>query len=174
MGTAAKRRAQLRQAADGFVYRDDGTAVRLKHRPKIDAVIEWVEGLGEPVVLFAAFTESVRLLADLIPGAVTMVGADQTGAELFKAGAARVLICQGSYSEGLNLQGVCRAVGIVSATTKPTDMSQGIARVRRTGQRLPQIVRHFHLDGSRDARIYQLIKAHDGKLADIEELIDAT
>lgn len=163
--TASKRVAQCRQVSDGFVTTDAGAIIQLPHAPKLDAVCDWVEGLGEPVVLYAAWTGTIQLLAQRLahhqPAIVTGETGDP-GMEIsrFKTGATRLMIANARFSQGMNLQEVCRIVAFVSWSLNPTDRKQAEGRVYRPGQTRGVQIVDFVCQDTLDQRTLDLIQGH--------------
>jgi len=161
-----KRLAQVLQCTDGFIYNDADQPVRLPSE-KLIAVVEWVEGLNESVILVAAWTDTINQLADLLMEyrpAVLGGGAKDPGAEIerFKTGQTRLLIANAGYSKGMNLQKICRIIGFLSVSSKPDDLEQMIGRVVRPGQRDGVQITYFVCEDTMDRRRIELVQAHRG------------
>jgi hypothetical protein len=123
---ASKRVTQARMLSDGFVMDDDGNVIRLDSA-KIDAVARMVEGAGEPVVLFAAWRETIRALAEKLneykPAVVSGDTAD-IGFEIgrFLSGDTDVLIINSRAGSGIDgLQD--RSVSESSCRTPPARLT---------------------------------------------------
>ena len=55
--------AQVLQCTDGFIYNDDDKPVRVTS-PKIPAVKDFVDNLGESVILVTNWSEGVQILRE--------------------------------------------------------------------------------------------------------------
>ena len=176
--TASKRVAQCRQISDGFVVDDGKQVVRVAHTPKLDAVEEWVDALGEPVIIYAAWTGTLDLLAErLAKHNPAMIRGDtgDPGAEItrFKSGLTNVLLANARYSSGMNLQERCRIVAFVSWSLNPTDRQQAIGRVYRPGQKHGVQIVDFVAENTLDARTLELIQGHQQLTAEqVEALLE--
>jgi hypothetical protein len=160
-----KRLAQVLQCTDGFIYNDADQPVRLPSE-KLKAVVEWVEGLDEPVLLVAAWTDTINQLADLfidLRPAVLSGGVTNPGAEIerFKTGQTRLMIANAGYSKGMNLQKICRTAGFVSIGSRPDDLVQMKGRLARPGQRDAVQFVFFVCDDTMDMRRIELVTKHN-------------
>ena len=173
----SKRTAQLRQCTDGFVEMDDGTIVRL-NSDKLKWIGEFVDHLNEPVVIYAAWRESVRSLVELFKDkrpAVLEGGCGDMAAQVsrFKSGETSVLIANSAFSEGMNLQGVCRTMLFMSLSANPVCLTQAIGRIHRPGQTRGCQIVHLQCEGTIDERAYELVKNHlDLSEDQIEKLLE--
>jgi hypothetical protein len=163
--TASKRVAQCRQIADGFVLNDQGQLLPVPHTPKLDAVCEWLETVGEPVVLYAAWTGTIDLLKERLKHyqpAVVRGDTSDPGVEIarFKNGATSLMIANSRMSSGMNLQSVCRIVAFLSPSLAPVDFRQACGRVYRPGQKFGVQIIKFVCEGTLDERTWELIEGH--------------
>lgn len=163
---ASKRVAQARMASDGFVYGDDGQAIRLDTH-KADAILEFVEGLGEPVVIVAAWRESITLLSqkfkDYNPAVVSGDTTD-VGFELarFTGGLTDILILNARYGSGIDrLQKRARVGIFMSWSANPDDRSQMVGRLYRPGQDAGVVIIDTVAEGTLDDRVLELIDGHN-------------
>ncbi len=159
-----KRLAQVLQCTDGFIYNDDDRPIRIVS-DKLRVVEEWVRGLGEPVVLVAAWTEAVEQLAEIFrdefPAVLKGSTADPASeVSRFKSGQTRLLIANAGFSKGMNLQKVCRIIGFLSVSSKPDDYQQMLGRVIRPGQKDGVQIVHFHCRDTMDTRRLELVRKH--------------
>lgn len=164
--TRSKVLAQARQCSDGFVLRDDGTPVHLSTE-KLDAIEAFVEATGEPILLMAAWDESVTLLASrfesrkpsVIRGGMTE---EDLGLAIrrFKEGETDLLIANARFSQGMNLMERCRVIAFMSWSSNPTDRTQALGRVYRPGQRNGVVAVDFVCEGTLDERTLELISGH--------------
>ena len=162
--TSSKRIAQVRQCTDGFITHDDGQIVRLSTE-KLDAIESFVDHLGEPVVVYAAWSESVKMLAKRLARFSPSVLEGQT-ADLdlqitrFKQGQTRVLIVQAGFSSGMNLQERCRVMVFMSLSSNPTNFEQAKGRIHRPGQTRGCEVVVVQAEGTIDERAFELVSGH--------------
>lgn len=171
-----KKLAQALQATDGFIYNDEEQPVRI-NSPKLQTVKEWADTLNEPVILVAAWTDTITQLSQIFqeewPAVLSGSTADP-GREIerFKSGHTRVLIANASYSKGMNLQKVCRVMGVLSVSSKPDDLAQMVGRIARPGQKDGVQINFFCCEDSLDKRRIELVQKHQDCSADfIEKLL---
>jgi SNF2 family DNA or RNA helicase len=136
----AQKFAKLQTLCNGFVYTDDGEAVRSVHSTKLDEVVDFVAqcaGEGERVLLFYAFKEEKAWLEEKLKREhikFTDVK-DKRFIEKWEAGDIDVLLAHpASAGHGLNLQAGGR---MCVWSTIPYDyeiFSQANARLARQGQ----------------------------------------
>jgi len=173
----SKLTAQLRQCTDGFVAMDDGSIVPMMTNPKLRWIEEFVEHLGEPVVIYAAWQESVASLSRALSTYQPSVIEGATGdvdyqIERFKTGQTRVLIANAAYSAGMNLQGVCRTMVFMSLSSNPVNLTQSIGRIHRPGQTRGCQVLYLQCEETIDQRAYELITKHQELSEDqVEKLL---
>jgi len=159
-----KRLAQVLQATDGFIYNDDEQPIRIVS-DKLRTVREWVDNLGEPVVLVSNWTDCIIQLSEIFQDmrpAVLSGSTKDPGAEIdrFKTGNTSLLIANAGFSKGMNLQKVCRVIGFLSVSSKPDDLQQMVGRVARPGQKDAVQITFFVSEGSLDRRRIELVQAH--------------
>ena len=159
-----KRVSQARMLSDGFVYGDDGVPVRV-NSDKATAIREFVEGLGEPVVVVARWRESIahlaRELAAFGPAVVASESADVAWQlQRFRSGATQVLIISARYGEGIDgLQDRARVLVFMS-NGSANDRKQMEGRLYRHGQSRGVVVVDVCAEGTMDERQLALIKEH--------------
>jgi superfamily II DNA or RNA helicase len=109
---------------------------------KMHALRRIVRRVGEPVIIFTEYRDTLDAIRDAIGGLrrLTMLHGGQTAPErrhsvhAFTNGAADVMIATDAGSEGLNLQGACRLVVNLELPWNPIRLEQRIGRVDRIGQ----------------------------------------
>ena len=159
-----KRVSQARMLSDGFVYDDAGAPVRV-NSDKGAAIREFVEGLGEPVVVVARWRESIshlaRELADFDPAVVASESADVAWQlQRFRSGATQVLIISARYGEGIDgLQDRARVLVFMS-NGSANDRKQMEGRLFRHGQSRGVVVVDVCAENTLDERQLALIKEH--------------
>jgi hypothetical protein len=163
--SASKRVTQARTLSDGFIYADDGTAIRLDNA-KVNAIVDLVDGLGEPVVVVARWRESITELAKALSRFNPAVVAGDTldmGHEIdrFKAGETDVLILGAGHGTGINgLQDRCRICICMSWSANPLMREQLIGRFHRFGQSSGVVVIDVLAESSLDEKCLELISSH--------------
>lgn len=164
-GTRSKRVVQMRMASDGYILNDMGQPIELDTN-KVDAITEFVESLGEPVVIFATWRESIarlaRGLAEYDPAVVAGDTAD-IGYQLgrFTGGQTNVLIMNVSYGSGVDsLQQRARVAVFMSPPRSPVDRAQAVGRLYRHGQDSGVIVVDVIAEGTMDDRALELVTGH--------------
>ena len=173
---ASKRVTQARMLSDGFVMDDDGTVIRLD-TAKLDAVAQFVEGAGEPVVIFAAWRETIRGLAEKLNEYKPAVVAGDTadiGFEIgrFLSGDTDVLILNSRMGAGIDgLQDRARIGIFVSNSTSPVDRVQAEGRLFRSGQNRGVLIVDVLAEDTLDARQLELLKDHNDLSASMVEEI---
>lgn len=160
----SKRVTQASMLSDGFLLDDSGEVIRLDTH-KIDAVREFVEGLGEPVVILAAWRETIRALETALATyrpAVIAGGTDAADAQgRFTSGDTGVLIVNAATADGINgLQDRCRVAVFVSLSRQPIDRKQAIGRLFRVGQQRGVVIVDVLAEGTLDERRLELIEQH--------------
>lgn len=160
-----KRLAQIRQSTDGFIYDDNDQPQELVDTAsKISRIKDFVENLGEPVIIFSAWTKGVELLAEAFkenyPAVVT--GGNDNSYEIskFLEGKTDILISNSRFSSGFNAQERCRIILFASLSTKPDDLAQCKGRIYRPGQKKGCIVVYFVCQDTLDRRVIDLVKEH--------------
>ena len=144
---------------------DEGEVIRLDTN-KIDAVVEFVEGLGEPVVILAAWRETIRALQEALVEynpAVIAGGHDAAESQtLFTSGGTDVIIINSAAADGINgLQGRCRVAIFVSHSRQPIDYRQAQGRLFRVGQQKGVIIVNVLAEGTLDERRLELLEKHN-------------
>lgn len=173
---ASKRVTQARMLSDGFVMDDDQRVIRLDMN-KVNAVAEFVEGLGEPVVIFAAWRETIRALAERMhsynPAIVSGDTADVGySIQRFLSGDTDVLIVNSALSSGMDgLQNSARVAIFVSNSKSPVDRTQAEGRLFRKGQSRGVQVVDVVAEGTLDERHLELIKTYTDLSAGMLEKI---
>ena len=157
-----KRVSQARMLSDGFVYDDQGSPVRV-NSDKATAIREFVEGLGEPVVVVARWRESIahlaRELAAFDPAVVASESADVAWQlQRFRSGQTSVLIISARYGEGIDgLQDRARVLVFMS-NGSANDRKQMEGRLFRHGQQRGCVVVDVVSEGTMDERQIELIR----------------
>ncbi len=177
---ASKRVTQARMLSDGFVFDDDQRVIRLDQN-KINAVAEFVEGLGEPVVIFAAWRETIAALSAklTLPGkpAPATVSGDTAdidySVQRFLSGETDIIIINSRMGSGIDgLQQRARVGIFVSNSTNPTDRTQAEGRLFRTGQSRGVQIVDVIAEDTLDEKQLDLLKSHnDLSSAMIEKIL---
>ena len=143
---------RLQQASSGYHRADDSDSVSLidpdTKSDKIESLSEWLAGFGlrEPLVIFAKFSEDIRLatIACTESGrTVSELSGRKKQLEQWQAGETDVIVVQQQCgSAGVDLTRSCYAI-YVSLSHSLGDFEQSLARLRRPGQ--TRCVRFYHL-----------------------------
>ena len=153
---------QARQSSDGFVLNDLEQVQRVNTN-KIDAIKEFIENEcpKEPVVIFAAWNESVTQLAAAFPGAAVLRGGADYSEELKRwlEGETLILIANSRISSGMNLQ-QARVEIFMSNDTSPVNRTQAEGRIVRPGQKRGCIIVDVLAEGTLDERLLGLLREH--------------
>lgn len=176
-GTRSKRTVQMRMASDGFILNDMGQPHEL-NRDKVRAIAEFIENLGEPVVIFATWRESIaqlsRELVDYQPAIVSGDTAD-VGYQIgrFTGGETNVLILNSAYGSGIDgLQERARVMIFMSVPRSPIDRTQAIGRLNRHGQARGVVIVDVVAKDTMDERALELVSGHtDLSAAMVEHIL---
>ena len=112
------------------------------HEGKMHALTRIVRRIREPLIIFTEYRDTLDAIRDAIGSQrqVVVLHGGQTAQErrhslqLFRNGAADVMLATDAGSEGLNLQGCCRVVINLELPWSPIRLEQRIGRVDRIGQ----------------------------------------
>ena len=163
-----KRLAQVKQCTDGFIYDDDEQPQLLNDAVnKVSRIRDFVETLGEPVIIYSAWTKGVELLAeafkDQTPAVLTGGGDTSYEIDRFLSGKTDIMIANSRYACGFNAQERCRIVLFASLSTQPDSLKQAIGRVYRPNQTKGCVVCYFVCEETFDRRVVELVKSHNDK-----------
>ncbi len=144
--TAAVATGKLAQMSNGFVY-DADTKARELHTVKREWLQDIIENASGPTLLIYEFVEDLRMMQELLPG-LPYLGAgvsDRDSAAHIHDWNARLLpfmaLHPASGGHGLNLQHGGSDMAWIAPTWSPELWEQTIARLHRSGQTQPVIVR---------------------------------
>lgn len=132
--------AKLQTLCNGFVYLEDGSAVRSEYCTKLEAVADFVldcKEAGEPVLLFYSYREEALWLHELLTArGVKCESVKKAGfLERWNAGQTECLFAHpASAGHGLNMQAGGRIIVWSSVTWNYELWAQGNARLARQGQ----------------------------------------
>ena len=146
--SAAVATGKLAQMANGFVY-DEDTRARDLHTMKYDWLDELVQDhAGRPTLLVYEFLEDLAVIRDILGAGVPYLGAGVTDRQAQKniddwnAGRLPFMALHpASGGHGLNLQHGGCDMAWIAPTWSPELWEQTIARLHRSGQSKPVIVR---------------------------------
>jgi SNF2 family DNA or RNA helicase len=146
---AAVATGKLAQIANGFVYGEEGEAdTHPIHDEKRDWLEDIIEGAAGPTILVYEFKEDLRLIRELLGEDVAFIGlgkSDKRGAAIindWNAGKVPFLVLHpAAGGHGLNLQMGGADMAWLSPTWSPELWEQTIARLHRSGQKRPVMVR---------------------------------
>lgn len=162
---SSKALSQARMCSDGFITDDLHNVVDLDNN-KLDALTEFVESTDEPIIIAAAWTESVNKIvarfADQNPARLDGETAGDYGSEVerFRSGNTRLLVLNARIAEGLNLQESCRLLVFYSNCCYPIKRKQLIGRIVRPGQTKGVIVVDIVSENTLDDVTINVLNAH--------------
>ena len=154
-GTAGVLTGKLLQLCDGAVYDENGTVHEL-HDCKIEAFLETLEQINEPVLVFYQFQhDRDRLLSALVRSGVALdrvrVYADARDEEAWNAGQVDVMLAHpASCGYGLNLQQGGHHIIWFGLTWNLEHFQQANKRLHRQGQEKPVFVHILTVEGGVD------------------------
>ena len=146
--------AKLQTLCNGFVYNENGDAVRGEKSTKLEAVADFVadcKDAGEPVLLFYAFREEAVWLSEMLDarGVKWESVKKRDFLDKWNAGDVDCLIAHpASAGHGLNLQHGGRVIVWSTLTYNYELFAQGNARLARQGQRNNVQIHYFVADGT--------------------------
>lgn len=162
---SSKALSQARMCSDGFITDDLKNVVDLDSN-KLDALAEFVESTDEPIIIAAAWTESVSKICDrfkdLYPARLDGETSGDYGGEVdrFRAGETRLLVLNARIAEGLNLQANCRLLVFYSNCAYPIKRKQLIGRIVRPGQTRGVIVTDLVSENTLDDATIKVLNNH--------------
>lgn len=159
-----KKLAQIKQITDGFIYDDADKPVRVDN-PKLKILKEFIENLGEPVVIVANWSETIEILREAFASympSVVQGGVSDFGTQIraFQQGTTDMMIVNAGFAKGMNLQERCRTICFLSVSSKPDNWEQMIGRVYRPGQKRAVQIVNFVCEQTVDARLVEMVQAH--------------
>jgi hypothetical protein len=145
--SSAVATGKLAQMANGFVY-DTDTKARTLHDVKREWLEDIVENASGPTLLVYEFVEDLRMLQETLDGDLPYLGAGvgdrqaQSNIDAWNAGDLPFMALHpASGGHGLNLQHGGSDMAWIAPTWSPELWEQTIARLHRSGQTQPVIVR---------------------------------
>lgn len=159
--------SKLQTLCNGFIYTEDGRAIRSDYCTKLEAVADFVldcKESGEPVLLFYAYREEALWLHELLTArGVKCESVQRAGfLERWNAGQTECLFAHpASAGHGLNMQAGGRIIVWSSVTWNYELWAQGNARLARQGQRRQVRVVSFVADGTCEERIVSALAKKD-------------
>ena len=166
---AAALSGKLLQMANGAVYADDGSVVKI-HDRKLDALEDLIEGAnGKPVLVAYWFKHDLQRILERFPEAVKL---DSAGSiEKWNCGGIEIgLIHPASAGHGLNLQTGGSTLIWFGLTWSLELYQQTNARLWRQGQKETVAIHHIITKETIDEQVMKALKRKDGTQA---ALIDA-
>lgn len=154
---------KFRQIVGGFVKDDAGAVHELKENPKLQALLDDLDGTSDKAIIWAAHVEEVKAIKRALGDEAVLYYGEMNMAEREAAieafrGPVRFFVgtpqCAGY---GLNLQH-CHIMYYYSRPTSPTDNWQSAARTHRAGQTHPCVYKPLVMRGTVDERIESLLE----------------
>jgi len=146
-GSAAIATGKLAQIANGFVYDNQGVTERI-HNEKREWLQDLVDSATGPTLLIYEYREDLEMMRDILGEDLPYLGDGVTNAESDAHIAAWnrkelpfMALHPASGGHGLNLQHGGSDMAWISPTWSPELWEQTIARLHRSGQTAPVIVR---------------------------------
>lgn len=146
--------AKLQTLCNGFVYDDEGVAVRGAESSKLEAVADFCASAieeGEHVLLFYAYREEAQWLYEKLKARKLSVDSAKADGffERWNRGETDVLMAHpASAGHGLNLQHGGRVIVWSSLTYNYEYFAQANARLARQGQTKPVSINYFIAKGT--------------------------
>lgn len=156
--------AKLQTLCNGFIYDENGDAIRGKDSAKLEAVTDFCERCkaeGEKVLLFYAFREEAVWLKEMLDRKkITAESVKKAGfMERWNAGEIDVLFAHpASAGHGLNLQHGGRVIVWSSLTYNYELWAQANARLARQGQTRPVQIHYFAAENTCEARVWNALQ----------------
>lgn len=156
--------AKLQTLCNGFIYDENGVAIRGKDSAKLEAVADFCERCkaeGEKVLLFYAFREEAVWLKEMLDRKkITAESVKKSGfMERWNAGEIDVLFAHpASAGHGLNLQHGGRVIVWSSLTYNYELWAQANARLARQGQTRPVQIHYFAAENTCEARVWNALQ----------------
>lgn len=151
--------AKLQTLCNGFVYDEEGNAIRGNDTAKLEAVADFIldcKEAGEPVLLFYAFREEAVWLAEMLSErGVKYESVSKKGfMERWNDGEIECLFAHpASAGHGLNLQHGGRIIVWSSMTWNYEYYAQANARLARQGQKRQVQIHSFVTKGTMENRV---------------------
>lgn len=168
--------AKLQTLCNGFVYTEDGAAVRSKESDKLEAVADFCEQCknnGESVLLFYAYVEEAIWLSEKLKkrGLRYMSVKQRDFLVKWNNGEIDVLFAHpASAGHGLNLQHGGRIIVWSSLTYNYELYAQANARLARQGQTKKVSINYFMADDTCEAQIWKALQRKDAEQNEFIEL----
>lgn len=157
--SAAAVMTKLLQLANGAVYSDDQTVVKV-HSWKVEALEEIVDTSESPVLVFYSFRHDLEAIQSRIKDTRTLERAEDI--RDWNDGKVKVLLAHpASVGYGLNLQDGGNVIVWYGLTWSLELYQQANARLHRQGQTKPVIIHHLIAEGTVDEQVMKALKAKD-------------
>lgn len=161
--------SKLTQISNGFIYDEDGSAIRI-HDAKTEALKEIIEQADGPVLVFYEFKEDAEHLMEAIPGARPLH--TESDIKAWNDGKISVLLTHpASAGYGLNLQDGGHTIVWYGLTWSLEQYLQANARLHRQGQQKPVLVYRILAKGTVDQQILESLDKKDATQNAVLEIL---
>lgn len=144
---AAVKGLKLLQISAGLAIDESGEAIEVNHKPRMDE-LKLIQGQTRKLIVFAVFTRSVNEIVAAFPGAKKIDGSVSSNDRYdiirdFQEGDLDILVCQpAAISHGVTLT-ASNTIVWWSPPYSNEQFEQCNGRIRRVGQKRPQLVIQF-------------------------------
>ena len=161
--------SKLTQISNGFIYDENGNAIRI-HDAKTDALKEVIEQADGPVLVFYEFKEDAEHLMEAIPGARPLH--TESDIKAWNDGKIPVLLTHpASAGYGLNLQDGGHVIVWYGLTWSLEQYLQANARLHRQGQKKPVLVYRLLAKGTVDQEILESLDRKDATQSAVLDIL---
>jgi len=156
---AAAVMTKLLQMANGAVYSEDGSVVKV-HPYKLDKLEEIADVTDSPILVFYSYKHDLEAIQGRFPEARILEGSKDI--EAWNAGKIKMLLAHpASVGYGLNLQSGGHVIVWYGLTWSLELYQQANGRLHRQGQQETVVIHHLIAEGTADEQVMRALKAKD-------------